>query len=434
MGFPPPPPKTNRMGKHILLFPLGSSGDVHPFIGLGRKLLARGHRVTLFTCEHFETAAAKSGLEFVSTYSTEDYFKIQDDPEIWHPTRGPKAIMAKTQSVESYRDCLRLIAERNVPGETVVVGGTLALGPRTVRDHLKVPLVTVHLQPGVVISVDRPARYAGGNFPAWAPRWLRRAGFYFAEKWIIDPMVAPTVNAFRAELGLPPVKKIMTKYWHSPDAVVGLFPAWYAAPAGDWPAHMRLTSFPLYDEANVRPPTPEHQAFFDAGSPPVVVTFGSAMRHAKPHFAAAAEAIHKIGRRGILLTPYREQVPDPLPPGVIHADYIPLSQILSKAAVMVHHGGIGTAAQTLAAGIPHLVMPMTHDQPDNADRLEKLGVARWLLPAKFTAANVARELETLLADPRFKTAATQYAETLKGEDGLGAAADVIEKTGMRDEG
>ena len=414
--------------KHVLLFPMGSSGDVHPFIGLGRRLLQRGHRVTLFTCEYFGETAAKFGLEFVSTYSTEDYHRIQDDPEIWHPSRGPKAIMDRTQSVDAYRNDHRLIAERNVPGETVVVGGTLALGARIARDHLKVPLVTVHLQPGAIISPERPPRYAAGNLPHWFPRWLRRLAYRVGEKLVIDPMVAPKVNAFRAELGLPPVKKIMTRYWHSPDAVVGLFPEWYATPAGDWPAHMRLTSFPLYDEANVRELAPEHRRFFEDGSPPVVVTFGSAMRHAKQHFTAAAAAIHKIGRRGVLLTPYREQLPESLPAGVIHADYIPLSQILPKAAAMVHHGGIGTAAQTLAAGIPHLVMPMTHDQPDNAVRLEKLGVARWLLPAQFTAANVARELERLLGDSAVKHAAAQVAERLKREDGLTAAAEIVERT------
>ncbi|WP_020470743.1 glycosyltransferase [Zavarzinella formosa] len=415
------------MTKNILLFPMGSSGDVHPFIGLGRALRKRGHRVTLFSCEYFGETAAKSGLEFEETYSTEEYHQIQEDPDLWHPRRGMKAVLDRTQTVDGYGKCLERIKEKNIPGETVLVGGSLALGPRIARDHLKIPLVTLHLQPSVIVSPISPPRMAAGKVPRWWPLWMRRLAYRFGEKYMVDPMLAPKVNEFRRGLGLPPVRNIISQYWHSPDAVVGLFPEWYANPAADWPANLRLASFPLYDEANVRGLTDEQQRFFDAGDPPIIVTFGTAMRHAKPYFTAAAEAISKLGRRGVLLTPYREQIPDPLPRGVIHADYIPLSQILPRSAVMIHHGGIGTAAQTLKAGIPHLVMPMTHDQPDNAVRLQNLGLGTWLSPKQFKPVNVARELAWLLTKDSVKTAAKQAAERLAKEDGLTTAAEIVEQ-------
>jgi rhamnosyltransferase subunit B len=177
---------------------------------------------------------------------------------------------------------------------------------------------------------------------------------------------------------------------------------------------MQLTSFPLYDEANVRPLTTDQAAFLDAGTPPVVATFGTAMRHALPYFTAIAEGLSRAGLRGILLTPHREQVPSALPPGVIHLDYVPLSLLLPKCAVMVHHGGIGTASQALKAGIPQLIMPMTHDQPDNALRLHRLGVAEWLKPTQFTSDRIARVLQQMTT-----------AVKLANEDGLAATADMI---------
>ena len=116
------------MTKHFLLYPLGSSGDVHPFIGLGRKLVERGHRATLLGCEYFGDTAVKSGLEFQSTYSTEEYLEIQKDPDLWHPRRGMKAVLDRTQSVEYYRKSYERIKENMTPGQTVLVAGALAMG------------------------------------------------------------------------------------------------------------------------------------------------------------------------------------------------------------------------------------------------------------------------------------------------------------------
>ena len=250
--------KQTPMARHFLLFPLGSSGDVHPFIGLGRTLRARGHRVTLFSCEYFGETAVRSGLEFEQTHSTAEYLELQQDPALWDSRRGTRFVLERTQTVDSYRDIIGRIAALNVPGQTVLVS----------------PL--------------RPAIQAARNLPRWWPWWLRRLAYRVGEKWLVDPMLAPKINQMRRELGLAPVSNIITRYWHSPDTVVCLFPEWYAAPAADWPANIRLASFPLYDEANIRGLSDEQERFLDAGDPPVVVTFGSAMRHAKAHFAGAA--------------------------------------------------------------------------------------------------------------------------------------------------
>ena len=76
----------------------------------------------------------------------------------------------------------------------------------------------------------------------------------------------------------------------------------------------------------------------------------------------------------MFLTQYPEQLPARLPNGVRHFNYIPFSTVLPRAAAFVHHGGIGTTAQALAAGVPQLVVPLAHDQPDNAVRIRHLGV------------------------------------------------------------
>ena len=113
-------------------------------------------------------------------------------------------------------------------------------------------------------------------------------------------------------------------------------------------------------------------------------------------FTAEANACRRLKRRGLLLTRFPEQIPASLPTGVHHANYVPLSEVLPHAAVLVHHGGIGTTAQALRRGCPQLVMPMTFDQPDNAVRIARLGVGRSLALSVFTADRVAEELEILM--------------------------------------
>ena len=168
-----------------------------------------------------------------------------------------------------------------------------------------------------------------------------------------------------------------------------------------------------------------------AGDPPIVFAPGSGNRQARRFFSAACDACRRLGRRGVVLSRYSEHLPAPLPPGVWHAGYAPFSAVLPRAAALVHHGGIGTSAQALAAGRPQLVMPMTFDQPDNAARLTRLGVARTLAPERFTGAAVARELAALLGAAAVARRCAEIARRFDGVDPVGRTCDVIEACGRQ---
>jgi UDP:flavonoid glycosyltransferase YjiC (YdhE family) len=150
------------------------------------------------------------------------------------------------------------------------------------------------------------------------------------------------------------------------------------------------------------------------------------MRHGEAFFREAAAACAALGRRALLVTPYREQLPKPLPPGTEQVDYAPFGTLFRSAAAVVHHGGIGTTAQALKAGVPQLVMPMAHDQPDNAARLERLGVGAWIAPRRFSAGRVAGALERLLGSEAVRTRCTEIARRFDGTGGLDAACEALE--------
>ena len=406
----------------ILLSPAGSHGDVHPFVGLGVALKARGHEVHLLTADHFRHLAADNHFDdFAATMTEADFQTMTNDPLLWHPRRGLEAVFNPAIIGPAIRRTYALIAERYKPGETVVLAGVLSHAARLANENLGVPLATVHLQPMAMYSVENPARYATFVSIRWLPRVGRRA-FYRMGDFVIDRMAAPVLNEFRQELGLPRVKRVYSRWVNSPQLVVGLFPEWYGT-APDWPPQTRLTGFVRYDQAAGGVPA-EVEAFLSNGEPPIVFTFGSAMRQGAELFRVSAEACKLLGKRGLLLARGKEQIPSELPPTILHAEYAPFSKVLPRAAAVVHHGGIGTCAQALAAGVPQLVVPLAFDQPDNAERLGKLGVGRWIGRRRFKPKRAAKVLRELLAMPR--GACERWAKAMAEGDPVREACEHIE--------
>ena len=413
------------MPSKILLLPVGSHGDVHPFVGIGQELQRRGHDVTMITNGYFEPLARKAGFNFVELGTAEHFKQAIEDPDIWHPTKGPQRVF-EMLSAGLLRPMYQAIDAHVEKGRTILVGGGLAMAARLAHEKLGVPLATLQLQPAVLRSVHEPPVLPGPPIPSWAPAAYIRLYFWLADVLIVDRLVCPSLNAFRRELGLPPVSRVINEWWNSPQRVIGLFPDWYAPPQPDWPPQLRLVGFPLYDEKGVEPLDPDLERFLAAGPPPVVFTPGSAMKHGRWFFEASAEACRLAGRRGLLLSRHPENVPERLPEGVRHSPYVPFSEVLPRSAALVSHGGIGTVAQGLAAGLPQLVMPLSHDQPDNAARLKRLGVGADLLPKRYRAPAVAEKLRELLNDPQVTERAKGLAERIKQERPRERAADLIE--------
>ena len=183
----------------------------------------------------------------------------------------------------------------------------------------------------------------------------------------------------------------------------------------------------MFDERELHGLAPEVEAFLAQGDKPLVFTPGSAMLQGEKFFAAAAAACAKLGRRGILLTRFPEQIPHELPAGVRHFSYVPLSAILPRAAAMVYHGGIGTCAQALDAGVPHLITPMDHDKHDNAARIRRLGVGAELEMSRVTAASLSRALGSLLSDLEMPGRCNELAQRMAQERPIEKTCALIEE-------
>jgi len=408
----------------FLLVPLGSWGDVYPFLWLGKALAERGHEVRVIIHRPFDTAFRAAGLH-PAVYGTEEQYEaILQHPDLHHPRRGFPLVARASEEVS--REILPLIHAEHVPGHTLLVGAGIAFAARIAAEAFRIPLVTVQMQPVVFLSAeDPPVVPAGGEWLRNAPRWVVRALFALAFLQT-DRLLAGWVNRLRRELGLRnPVRRIMRDYWMSPLRVLALFPDWYAPKQADWPPQTVVTRFPLYDEGDRINPGPEAEAFLAGGEPPLLFTPGSANVQAARFFQVALEACARLNRRGLLVTPRAEQVPV-LPESVLHVRSIPFSRVFARCAAVVHHGGIGTVAQGLAAGVPQLVMPMSHDQPDNGSRLRRMGVGDYLYPRAFRAATVTARLERLLASAEVSHACGRYRDLMARQMSPGEVVRLLE--------
>ena len=420
----------------IVFATFGTFGDVNPLIGIGSELIGRGHTVVLAAPEMFRRQAQASGLSFAPVRPEQRHDDAAMIAVIYdrkHGTeRGLREFLFPALR-HSYDDLLRVVqgdgAGRAASGRAdLLITGELAYAGPIIAEVTGIPWASYVLAPFSFFSgYDPPVlppypllSRALAIVPG-AGRLLRPFARALTRQWC-----AP-VYALRQELGLARGASPLFEAKHAPSLVLALFSRVLGAPQPDWPAHTRQDGFIFYDrdaEHTVLPP--ELEAFLAAGEPPLVFTLGSAaVLDPGDFWDQSREAARLLGRRAVLLTG-RHTGTAPDTAQFCHAVYAPYSLLFPRAAALVHQGGVGTTAQGLRAGKPMLVMPFSHDQPDNAQRVRRLGVAVVLPRERNTGARAAGLLRRLLQQPRYTEKAAAVAARMAGEDGTRAACEAIE--------
>lgn len=368
-----------------------------------------GRKVTFITHTYHAKLIQDAGLPFVGLGTDEDYLRIIANPNLWHPKKAFGALMA------NYRDLLEQIdqAIRSLPAQGPLVA---LVHPLTVpaaaisRERGSITaIVAAYLAPSNLRTCHDPLTIGPTAVPRWMPISWRRALWQFVEKGWIDPVAVAQINAARAPLGLPMVRSLLTHIAESPDLSVTLFPSWFAPAVPDWPRPMVAGDFQLFDASADDRFSEDLSAFLAAGEKPLVFTPGTGNIHAADFFARALAAVNSLGRRAIFLTRQRAQVPAHLPESVLWQPYVPLSALLPRAAVLVHHGGIGTTAEALRAGIPQLVTPFAWDQFDNGARITALGVGMVIPATRLQPRKLARTLQKLATSDAIRARCAQLA-------------------------
>jgi rhamnosyltransferase subunit B len=413
--------------RHIVLPCLGTDGDVYPFLGLGRILRARGHRVTLASHEHFSDQAKGSDLEFLRLVSNDDTDRLQRNRDFWHPIKGPIVIARWGAPFVPWH--YKVLSDLAREPNTFLVASPGVISARVVNETQGTPLVSILLQPWMIPSSSAPPAMMGFlTLPRWAPRPMGAAYWRFADV-IFGWLVGREFDRLRTSLSLRPVPR-MYRWWLSPERAIGLFPSWYGAPQPDWPSQLKLTGFPVNDVRTQGELPHDLVNFCRAGKPPVAFTFGTGMMHASTLFRSATHACTLLDSAGIFLTKFRSHLPQALPSSIRHVEFAPFQQLFPLCSVVVHHGGIGTVAKALAAGTPQLILPFAFDQLDNAIRVKELGAGEWLPAKKRSPKDIAAALRRLVS-PESQARARSVAALFESRSGLESAADEIEQIGAR---
>ncbi|MEP7305780.1 MAG: glycosyltransferase [Acidobacteriota bacterium] len=407
----------------VLLPTIGSAGDVHPVLALAIALQSRGHRATVLTNPLFQELIEGHGVGFLPVGTVEDARAAIADPDLWHARKGFE-VVAHRAILPAMTEMYRHI-ERSADDRTVVAASGISFGARIAQERLGVPTATVHLQPSIIRSLVDQGMAGNIRISASQPMWFKRAFFRFADWFLMDRALKRPVNEFRATIGLPPVDRLMYRWIHSPQLVLGFFPDWFARPQADWPANTHLVGFPLWDGGNNDLPSGVRE-FLAAGDPPVVFTPGSAGSTMHRFFQESVKAARVLGLRSMLVTNYPEQVPTDLPPGVKTFGYLPFGDVLPHVAMLVYHGGIGTLAQTVKAGIPHLVVPGGHDQFDNGWRVEQLGLGRSIPQTRYRADRVLTAIGAMLGDGELRARCRDYMSRIDSDAAVTRACELLE--------
>lgn len=418
----------------IVLATIGSLGDLHPFIAIGLKLQARGHRVALAVPEDHVAKVRAAGLDTRAVMPSFETIRqrtgLSDRDAITRIMTDQGYLMDQVL-MPSVADSVAAL-DPLLEDADLLVGSLFVFAARIAADKHAVPLVNVVLQPMALFSKGDPPRspdfrVLAGPSPGPVGRWWNGV-IYRIFRAVLRHRYARRIDAVRAEHGLPPSPEaVMQDAGRRAALTLCCYSPLFAPLPADAPPGAKAVGFAMFDSESGAPQAldPALAAFLAAGPPPLVFTLGSFAVFAPGGFyTQAAQAASLLGRRAVLLMGEGHSAP----PGdhIFACAYAPHSLLFPHAAAIVHHGGAGTTGQALRAGKPQIVVPHMGDQYDNGARIARLGIGQVIPAKRFTAQRAADALSVLLSDAGCHAAAQRLGALIAAEDGAESAAIAIE--------
>ncbi len=408
----------------VLLIALGSRGDVQPYVALGRGLRDAGQAVTVLAPPDFRDLVAGQGLEFADAGSSVEAVAqtMQDMLEQGQWLKILPRMGSAAQQLAGQAAVRGLAAAQGVD---VIVGGLggLFLGA-ALGEKFQIPFIQAYLYPftptrafpSVLTPLPQSSLTAWANGPS-----------HHLARQMMWQMMRPADNHTRAKtLGLPPAplwgpfdgRGRPTLYGYSPHVI---------APPPDWDETNRVTGYWFLPPSADWTPPADLVDFLQAGPPPIYIGFGSMTSRRSGEAAdIVLEALARTRQRGVLYAGWGGLQKADLPRHVFMTSSVPHTWLFPQMAAVVHHGGAGTTAAGLAAGVPSVLVPFMGDQPFWGQRVAALGVGpQPIARQRLTAEALTRAIQQTLSDADLRRRAAELGARLRAEDGLGQAVAVI---------
>ncbi len=413
----------------------GSRGDVQPYVALGLGLKEAGHEVRLATYAPFEGFVRERGL---------GYHPVTGDPD-GAVAELLEAGLNPVKGAQTFRRFLGSALERNLAEyweacrdtEAVVYSPVGFLGHH-VAEKMGIPAIGAAVQPLFSRTRRFPSSLLGspsGRLPEGGPlAGLYNNLTYLAAQQLFWQTMRPVVAEARAELSLDPLpflgpfrdadqRRLPILYGWSPSVL---------PQPPEWEDQLCTTGYWFLDRPGWRPPD-ELVDFLEAGPPPVSVGFGS-MNNVDPEeiTTRVLAALRRSGRRGILLTGWGGIGSADLPDEVFKTDDVPHDWLFDRVRAAVHHGGAGTTAASLRAGLPTVVVPFFLDQVFWGWRIAKLGAGPEPVPRKkLTSERLAAAILQAATDADMAKRARLLGEKIRAEDGVTHAVEAFHRNVAR---
>jgi sterol 3beta-glucosyltransferase len=416
----------------IAIIAMGSRGDVQPYLALGKGLKAAGHFVRLITHENFEQLVTSHGLEFCPVKGNVQ--EVMESPEIlklleqgnFLAINAYTSKIVKDISIDWARDGLAACEGMNL----IIAGvGGLYIAI-SLAEKLNIPFLQAYIFPFTptkafpAVLFPQSISRLGGTVNRLSHHLFRQImwqGFRKADRLARQQVLNLPPAPFFGSYNSPIVRQYPALYGFSPSVI--LLPA-------DW-HNTQVTGYWFLDAANDWIPPAALTKFLDSGAPPVYIGFGS-MGSRNPVETAdlVLAALERTGQRGILVSGWGGLSQAYLPDTVHMVDSVPHSWLFPRVAAVVHHGGAGTTAAGLRAGVPSIVVPFFGDQLFWGQRVEKLGVGTAPIPRKqLTVEKLAQAIDRAVTDPIMRQRAANLGAKIQTEDGIANAVRVIESIG-----
>ncbi|MFZ6027919.1 MAG: glycosyltransferase [Chloroflexota bacterium] len=354
---------------HFLLLTKGTGGDLNPFVCLGQQLKQRQHRVTLATHGVYESQVTAAGLDFVALDTAALFRQMMDELPLSQSPSGLIEYFRRYSVARLSAEFERLQPYCQAAETAIVAHSALFFLAKSLSESLHLTCIPILLAP-----------FFAGNI-------LIQEGMH--------RFLQSEINDCRAQLALPAVQD-WKRWLQDGHRFLALWPAWFASGETGWPQHVDLTAFPLDTVAAGKPLPDKVQKFLSEYPDPTLITHGTSALLKGDFLAAGVEACRRQKRPAILLTRHAHQVPARLPAHILWFDALPFEQIMPHVQAVIHHGGVGTTAQAIRAGIPQVIPARGFDRPDNAQRVQALGIGEYLPPLQWTADNIAAAFDRVL--------------------------------------
>jgi len=373
----------------FVLTGLGSLGDVLPLLALAEALLTRGHRCCVLSSTSFEALARARGIPFVTVAPGTEENRLDI-----------KSIFAQAH-FPSYEPTREFFEAHVLDQAPAVVVNLENISPSNVlAERYGIPVCRIYLAPYWIRSnMLLPWPFRMGTEGPFGRAYLRYTFPAQIRARDEDPWTIGQVNGFRRLWGVRPVRSTRD----AEDGIVAriaFFPEWFCERAPDWPA-VECVGFPL-PPSRASLPTEIATFLASTGERPAIFTPGTAIGDATEFFARARACCEALGRPGLLLSRHANLEPHAYGERMMAWPFIDLDLVLPHAALLIHHGGIGTTARALAAGVPQIIRPEIYDQFDNAQRVCALGVGA-RIDAREGARSMTQRAREMLGDETMAT-------------------------------